>query len=105
MSCHPLMIEKGRHHKPPLERINRKCPYCKDLMEDECHFLIKCQLYNNERQDLFDNVRNTAPLFDDIRRDLQKFIFLLTNENDIVVSKLAAFIYKGMEKRKEYIAN
>ena len=105
MSCHPLMIEKGRHYKPPLERINRKCPNCKNQIEDECHFLITCQLYKNERQDLFDIVRKTAPLFDDIPRDIQKFIFLLTNENDIVVSKLAAFVYNCMEKRKEYVSN
>ena len=28
ISSHDLMIEKGRHFKPKLERDDRKCPYC-----------------------------------------------------------------------------
>ena len=79
MSSHPLMIEKGRHFKPPLARVDRLCPFCKDQTEDECHFLISCPLYNDDRKDLFDSIRKTTLLFDEIPTALQKFIFLLTN--------------------------
>ena len=103
MSSHPLMIEKGRHSKPPLPRADRKCPFCKDVIEDECHFIISCPLYSEYRPDLLNIVRKSAPKFDDIPSDLQKFIFLLTNENDEVLSKLAAFTYKSFKKRAEYI--
>ena len=102
MSSHPLMIEKGRHFKPPLERADRKCPMCKDQIEDECHFLITCPLYNDDREDLFQLVRSTARLFDEIPTDIQKFVFLLTNENELVMSKLAAFVYKSFKKRTDY---
>ena len=102
MSSHPLMIEKGRHFKPPIERVDRKCPMCKDLIEDECHFLITCPLYNDDRDDLFQFVRSTSRLFDEIPEDIQKFVFLLTNENELVMSKLAAFVYKSLKKRTDY---
>ena len=103
MSSHPLMIEKGRHFKPPLPRVNRLCPCCKDQTEDECHFLISCPLYNEERKDLFDSIRKTTLLFDEIPTPLQKFIFLLTNENDTIMSKLAAFTYNSFRKRADFI--
>ena len=105
MSSHPLMIEKGRHSKPPLPRADRKCPFCKDLIEDECHFIMSCPLYRDYRPDLLTVVRRSAPKFDEIPSDLQKFIFLLTNENDEVLSKLAAFTYKSFKKRAEYITS
>ena len=103
MSSHSLMIEKGRHYKPPLPRVNRLCPFCKDQTEDECHFLISCPLYNDERKDLFDSIRETTLLFDEIPTAFQKFIFLLTNENDTIMSKLAAFTYNSFRKRAEFI--
>ena len=48
-SDHPLEIERGRHKKggvgtPPNERV---CTLCKNgQIEDEEHFLLKCQTYN-----------------------------------------------------------
>ena len=102
-SSHTLMIEKGRHTKIP--RIERKCPVCKDRIEDECHFIISCPLYNSIRKDLLESVRRTAPLFVEIPTDLQKFIFLLTNENDIVLTMLAAFTYKSFKKGAEYMSS
>ena len=80
-------------------------PVCKDRIEDECHFIISCPLYNFIRKDLLELVRRTTPLFDEIPTDLQKFIFLLTNENDIVLTMLAASTYKSVIKRAEYMAS
>ena len=28
LSCHPLLIEKGRHHKIPIPKTERFCPFC-----------------------------------------------------------------------------
>ena len=38
LSNHSLLIEKGRHLRPPLERSERKCFICKNEVEDEKQF-------------------------------------------------------------------
>ena len=36
-SCHSLEIERGRHYN--IERDERTCRVCRDIIEDEYHFL------------------------------------------------------------------
>ena len=103
MSCHPLMIEKGRHSRPPIERTERKCPFCKDHIEDECHFLITCPLYKDGRKVLFDEVTKTAPMFAILPTDRQKATYIFINEDDAVLSKLSEFIYNGFKKRADFL--
>ena len=93
------MIEKGRHHRPSLERSERKCPHCKDIIEDECHFITSCSLYLTEREELYAEVRKSAMNFDEIPTNIQKFIFILSNENIDVLNKLAAYVYKSFAIR------
>ena len=45
-SSHNLMIETGRYH---ISREFRSCPYCECIVEEDCHFLFVCPLYNNIR--------------------------------------------------------
>ena len=52
ISAHELMIEKGRYKN--IKRQDRLCTYCKEI-EDELHFLDKCSLFNNQRDDLLKN--------------------------------------------------
>ena len=99
LSCHDLMIEKGRHHRPSLERSERKCPYCKDVVEDECHFITSCPLYSNEREELYAEVHKNSRWFNEIPTNNQKFIFILSNENVEVSNKVAAFVYKSFALR------
>ena len=49
ISAHSLEIETGRYHKPPKPKENRYCNYCKNIVEDECHFIYSCPLYNTLR--------------------------------------------------------
>ena len=51
ISNHNLMIEKGRHHSPPLAVNDRVCPLC-DMgeVEDEVHFLLVCYHFASLRQ-------------------------------------------------------
>ena len=50
-SCHNLEIEKGRHHRPKIERHERCCKQCnEDNVETEAHFLLECNKYNLLRQ-------------------------------------------------------
>ena len=99
LSCHQLMIEKGRHHRPSLDRSERKCPHCKNLVEDECHFITSCPLYLTEREELYAEVRKSSIHFDEIPTNIQKFIFILSNENVDVLNKVAAYVYKSFAIR------
>ena len=49
LSCHPLMIERGRHHKCPLPRPERTCPYCPVEIETEQHFITSCSRYSTQQ--------------------------------------------------------
>ncbi|KXJ12007.1 hypothetical protein AC249_AIPGENE11481 [Exaiptasia diaphana] len=49
ISNHDLEIEKGRYSGGYKKVEERKCFHCKDAVEDEKHFLIKCPLYSKIR--------------------------------------------------------
>ena len=100
LSAHKLMIEKGRHHKVPIERSERKCPSCLNCIEDECHFLIACPLYENERKIFLSEVRLICKHFDEIPTNTQKFIYLMTQEDIGLLTKLAAFVFKASKIRE-----
>ena len=104
LSNHSLMIEIGRHLRPRLERNERKCPICKDEVENEIHFLTKCPLYTDERDILFQVCRQNCIHFDALSYDEQKFIFIMTNENPDITRSLAKFICNSFEIRKEAIS-
>ena len=76
LSCHPLMIEKGRHQKPPLERCDRICPFCKSVTENELHFIITCPKYENERISLFNMCTVNSIHFETMTNEM-KFIFIM----------------------------
>ena len=55
------MTEKGRYHSPKIPGEKRFCQICKNKVEDEKHFIIKCKLYDVERKNLelwFNNFLN-----------------------------------------------
>ena len=43
VSSHRLEVEKGRWKTPPVPFNNRLCNICQ-VLDDEFHFLFKCQL-------------------------------------------------------------
>ena len=98
VSSHNLMIEKGRHFRPKIERQERKCPCCKLTVEDECHFLTECPIYNSERNKLYATIRESSHHFDNMTNE-QKFIFIMTNEDEIILQKVAKFIFTSMKLR------
>ena len=50
LSSHRLMIETGRHKK--IAASERFCSFCQTQIEDEIHFVIKCQIYDALRKPL-----------------------------------------------------
>ena len=99
LSCHPLMIEKGRHQKPPLSRPERTCHYCPSEIEDELHFITSCPRYENERIPLYRTAIENSIHFENLSNE-SKFIFLFSNEDLSVTSQLGSFVYNSIKKRE-----
>ena len=102
LSNHSLLIETGRHLRPKLERQERKCFVCRDDIEDECHFVTKCPLYSSERKVLYKSLKDNSKIFESLNEE-QKFVFIMTNENQMVMRELAKFTFKSMETREKTI--
>ena len=92
------MIEVGRHKKIP--KSERYCPFCSNLVEDQVHFLVICPTYTHLRNDLSDLCTKLNPNFPHYT-DLQKFVFILTNEHMTI--KVSKFLYLAMELRKNLL--
>jgi hypothetical protein len=45
-----IEIEVGRYRNKQIE--DRKCSFCKDLVEDELHFMFDCGIYNDLRANI-----------------------------------------------------
>ena len=56
-----LNIEKDRHLKRPVEQ--RICPLCKQEIEDEYHFVMKCQNLDELSNKFFDEIISVVPHF------------------------------------------
>ena len=102
LSNHNLLIEKGRHMIPKIER--NQCVICKTEIEDELHFLIICPLYDEERATLFQQCRINSIHFDTTLNNQQKFIFIMSNECPIVVENLAKYVFNSFKIRNTFLS-
>ena len=93
----PLKIEIGRcvGHKPE-ERICLVCSL--NSIEDETHFLLKCNLYNNERQELFRNISIKNSQFQTFS-EIDKLKMLVCEEPRLC----ASFISTAFKKRRSML--
>jgi hypothetical protein len=96
-SSHDLEIEKGRYLK--IKEAERICKQCKTgEVEDECHFLIKCEAYSDERQALFKSISMQCNNFNKLS-DHDKFNWLMVNESPNICCWVAKFTYTCFNKR------
>ena len=95
LSNHNLMIEKGRHFKPAIKREERLCPLCKIEVEDEEHFLLSCLLYSPQRKILERACRENCNTYDSLDKK-QKLIFIMSNENQVILETLSTFIHHSL---------
>jgi len=100
LSNHSLMIEKGRHTRPKIDRDERKCYFCKIEIENEQHFIINCPLYNPQRKLLEVACRNHSKWYDDLN-DEDKFIYIMLNENETIIRTLGKFIVESLALREK----
>ena len=79
-----LNIEKGRHLKIPVEQ--RICPLCKQEIEDEYHFIMKCQKLDELRNTFFDEIISVVSPFSAMN-NTEQFNFILSSQ-DLDISKI-----------------
>ena len=95
----PINIELGRYKRTPVE--NRTCPRCQENIEDEMHFLIKCPLYKELRQKLFETletkINTTATDLPD-----EDLFYVLLNV-DKMMKPTAQYIESALKSRNSYI--
>ena len=96
----PLRIETGRWYRG-IEVNERICEICNNGdIEDEVHFLIKCNAYSNIRRLLFDKCISKEVEFQNFD-DIDKLIFITNNmERD-----LANYLASSWNVRRNYLYN
>ena len=83
---------------------DRVCEVCKEQVEDEIHFLIKCPCYKEQRVTLFNKLEKEFKNFRNLN-DENKFIWLLSSEDKIVIMAVYKLLSDLFEKRKELLIN
>lgn len=71
----PIRIETGRYEG--LVEDLRLCPFC-DVLENEMHVIINCNIYDDLREQLFSKAVHCEPRFYSMS-DENKFVFLLSS--------------------------
>ena len=75
---------------------------CKDLIEDEQHFIIKCPLHTRERTLLYKTLHDNSINFQS-QTDEENFVFIMRNENPRVITQLEKYIYNAFLVRDKLI--
>ena len=107
LSNHDLMIEKGRHSRPKIDKSERLCFLCRDKIENEVHFVTECPLYDKERKEMYATCRINARNglnFDMIPTNQQIFTFIISNKNPNIINSLAIFIYNSFKLREKTLS-
>ena len=94
ISAHNLRVETGRYARNRLERNERKCLICANSndIEDEYHFIILCNVYNDLRVKYQSSYLYTNP-------SVHKFVnfFNTCNKNNIL--RMSKYIKEATERR------
>ena len=57
------MIETGRHFKFKTQQVEKICPLCKNGVEDEIHFVMKCAQFEELHAKMLQLVENKYVAF------------------------------------------
>ena len=91
---HDLEIERGRYRNIP--RNQRLCRICLDTVEDEYHFILRCNGYNDIRNTYLPYKFYNPP-------SLHKFNLLMSSQSANIIQSLALFIFHAFKKRNELL--
>lgn len=100
-SSHDLEIERGRYTRPRTDPEQRLCISC-NVIENEEHFVTSCEINADERQSLFHKITSKEPSFRTLD-NLEKFIFLVSSNDNQVITWFGKFLYKSFSIRSHKI--
>ena len=80
----------------------RLCPLCQLGVEDETHLVTNCSLFSTKRKQFFNDIGKLFVNFSGMS-DVQKFIWLFSNENAHVIRELSVFVYDCYMQRFEML--
>ncbi len=77
--------------------------YClTQAMETESLFLINCDLYTSEREEMFNTVARIIPDIIILTND-DIFVMLMSNQDPVVTNSLGKYIYNCLKKRSNTV--
>jgi len=103
---HSLRIETGRFslgkdYIPPDKRICQVCD--RNEMEDECHFLLSCNLYCDIRENLFQKLLSNCPNFkESIGSSNQMQVCYLLASECLMCQAIGEFCYLAFARRTDF---
>ena len=96
LSSHSLSVETGRYHG--ILNVNRTCNFCKQDIEDEFHFILKCPVYDDLR------ILYIKPYYR-TRTSVFKLILLLSTKNVKDLCKFRRFLFKAYRLRQGLLSS
>ena len=94
----PLRLETGRFGRNRLPVNERICTLCNgNEVEDECHVIVRCPLYQDLREELFSKAVELNDNFNDLS-DTDKMKTILSNLN--IVKLTARSLFCILERRR-----
>ena len=98
-TSHNLEIERGRYVRPKKDVDERVCLLC-NVVDDEIHFVTNCCINEKERLVLYRKLDTTDPEFT-LLSDRDKFVYLMGNRNENVMTWFAKFVHQSFYVRNE----
>jgi hypothetical protein len=98
----PIRIETGRYERGRLQVHERVCLSCTNYIEDECHVILKCPLYDDIREELLCQCALISANFNTLS-DNDKLGFILSHPS---VPRIAArTLTKILERHQDKFLN
>ena len=99
LSAHRLNIEVLRYVTPRIPPENRLCNNCDSHeCENEIHFLLSCQKYEDLRESFFRAVSSNYSHFTNLSI-VKQFVWLCSYKDTNIIRMLAKYIYDCFERR------
>ena len=102
VSSHTLNIELGRYSRPPIPRANRLSNFCNSKeVDDEIHFLTKCEFHSEARYHLFDEIQRHQHISHNLSPE-KLYQWVMTSKSEKVLAAIAKFTYFGFKRRDNF---